>query len=702
MKAAEASLLQLMKKAQQFIIPIYQRTYSWTEKESRQLWDDILRAGSDERIHDYFIGSIVYIEQGQSQVTVQSPLLVIDGQQRITTVTLLLEALACRLGDSEPVEGCSALKIRSYYLQNPLEQGESMFKLMLTQADKTSLNALVTQSALPDDHSVRISQNFELFSNLVDELDEQSVTYLWQGLTKLIVVDVSLTRGQDSPQLIFESMNSTGRELSQADLIRNYVLMGLDPDHQESLYKKHWRPMEVRFGQEAYGAYFDSFMRHYLTVKTGDIPNVKAVYEAFKAYSSTPEATAAGVDSLVEDIERYAHYYCAMAFAQEADSGLRDGFNDLKELRVDVAYPLLLELYADYSTDLLLRDDFLQILRLIESYVFRRAVCSIPTNSLNKTFATFSRGINKDHYLESVTAALLPMPSYRHFPGDDEFTRELITRDLYKFPRSIYFLRRLENFGRKEKVSVEEYTIEHIMPQNKDLSTAWKQSLGPDWKRIHDTKLHTLGNLTLTGYNSEYSDRPFQEKRDMKGGFRNSPLHLNEGLGQIEDWNEKAIDNRAERLAALAVETWALPTLSSAVLELYRTAATSQVGYTIEDHPYLVTAGAARTLFDAFRREILALDPCVTEEFFKNYIAYKAETNFVDIVPQSKRLRLILNMSFPQLSDPKQIARDVTNIGHLGNGDVEVVLDSQEELPYVVGLARQSLELQLSNPEIES
>lgn len=698
MKATEASLLQLLKKSPQFVIPIYQRTYSWTERECLQLWRDVLRAGGAEDIKAHFVGSVVYVEKGLYQVSSQSPLLVIDGQQRLTTVTLLLEALSRHLGDTEPVEGFSAKKIRNYYLLNPLEDGEKAFKLLLTQTDKDSLTALVQQLPTPVQGSVRIQHNFQLFERLVKDLG-QDLSVLCRGLGKLVIVDVSLNREQDNPQLIFESMNSTGRELSQADLIRNFVLMGLEPKHQTELYERHWRPMEVGFGQESYGAYFDAFMRHYLTVKTGDIPNVRAVYEAFKSYAGQPAVEAGGVDALVADVQAYAGYYCAMALGRETDKALAEAFHDLRDLKVDVAYPLLLELYRDYAAETLTPEDFTAALRLIESYVFRRAICAIPTNSLNTTFATFSRSLRKDRYLESMMATFMLLPSYRRFPNDEEFRRELVVRDMYNQPRRSYWLRRLENYGRKERVIVDDYTIEHIMPQNNNLSDAWRQELGDDWQRIHESKLHTLGNLTLTGYNSEYSDNPFAVKRDMvPGGLKASPLKVNEGLGLSQRWDETAIDERAARLSKKAATVWGQPTLDDSLLTEYRPKTRQQESkYVLEDHPQLAAGRPMRTLFDKLRIELLALDPNITEEVLKLYIAFKAETNVVDVVPQASRLRLSINMPFPELSDEKRLAKDVTNLGRWGNGDVEVGLSNEEDLPYVLGLARQSLERQLSS-----
>lgn len=704
MKATEAQLLSLLKKSPQFVIPIYQRTYSWTEKECRQLWDDVVRCGSSDKIGVHFVGSIVYVESGLSQATHQSPLLVIDGQQRLTTVSLLLAALAEAAGaDGEPFDGFSRRKIQNYYLRNPEETGERHFKLLLSQTDKASLTAIVGAGEPPQNPSLRIMANFESFKKWIAE-SKIDLSTVCKGLAKLVVVDVALMRDQDNPQLIFESMNSTGKELSQADLIRNFILMGLEPVLQTRLYEQFWRPMEVDFGQEAYGTHFDSFMRHYLTVMTGEIPNINAVYDAFKEHARATRPNFVDdkthIENLVREIRDYGRHFCAMALGSELDADLKAAFHDLRELKVDVAYPFLLELYHDYKADLISKADLLESVRLVEAYVFRRAVCAIPTNSMNKTFATFTKAVKKDRYFESVQAHFLTMPSYRRFPTDEEFYRDLQTRDLYNFRTRSYWLRRLENYGRKERVLVDEYTIEHILPQNENLSAKWREALGAEWQRVQQTWLHTLGNLTLTAYNSDYSDRPFVDKRDMpdapEKGLKQSPLKLNQGLGSLDSWNENTIKERAEKLANLAVGVWPSPKLAQDILEAYRGKTANGAEYTIKDHPNLLNP-MMQPLFEAFRKAVLALDPCVTEEFLKLYVAYKAETNFVDVIPQAKRLRLSLNMRFSEVNDPKGLCKDVTGLGRWGNGDVDIALSTMEDLPYVIGLVRQSLELQLGN-----
>ena len=706
MKATEAKLLEFMKKSPQFVIPIYQRTYSWTERECRQLWDDIIRTGENEEINAHFVGSIVYIEKGLYSITSQSPLLVIDGQQRLTTLSLLIAALANKLdqlpqGKQELIEGFSPRKLRNYYLVNPEEEGDRHFKLILSNTDRESLIAVVSGNEMPKNHSIRIMKNYERFQEWIEGY-ASNLEVLCKGIAKLIVVDIALSRDQDNPQLIFESMNSTGKELTQADLIRNYILMGLEIKKQTSLYENYWRPMEMDFGQEAYSSDFDSFMRHYLTVKTGRIPRISEVYDAFKEYSMTMRSKGIDIGNIVEDIRRFSRFYCAMTLNQENDKELRVAFNDLKELKVDVAYPMLLEVYDDYQSGLLTKEDFVNVIRLVEAYVFRRNICSIPTNSLNKTFATFVKTVDRTNYLESVKAQFILLPSYRRFPNDIEFVKELKTRDLYNIPRRSYWLRRLENFNRKERVEVDQYTIEHIMPQNPNLSEEWKQELGPEWKMIHETWLHTLGNLTLTGYNSEYSDRSFVEKRDMENGFKDSPIKLNQTLRNIDVWNEGAITERAKALSDIAVKVWESPKLANDVLDGYRPTIKDKNGYTIDDYPFLSPKSTSyvekmRSLFEALRKEVLAMDPVVVEEHLKLYIAFKAETNFLDVVPQSKRLRLSLNMPFSEISDPRGICENVAGVGRWGNGEVEVGFSEIDDLPYIMSLVRQSFERQMNN-----
>ncbi|MDX2375190.1 DUF262 domain-containing protein [Microbacterium sp. LRZ72] len=571
MKAVDANLLQLLKKSERFVVPIYQRVYSWGEAECAQLWNDLVRAGVRTHLNNHFTGSIVYIERDQGTTTSREPDLIIDGQQRVTTVTLLLAALAARLEelpeqDREPVPGFAPQKIRGLYLTNQYESGDDYFKLLLTQRDKDALKAVVRNAPLPDTAS-RVVFNYDYFLRKLREPGVDLVA-VCLGLDKLVVVDVKLTRGMDDPQLVFESMNATGKKLSQADLIRNFVLMDLPPTRQERLYEDYWFPMEREF-QGSNEKRFDEFVRHYLTMKsnTNAIPRIDEIYDAFKAYAFRQEADGVAREELVVDLSRHASWFAAMALGTETDPRLARRFAEI-DLLATVVYPFQLHLYGDYVAGRLPTQAFAQILDVVISYVFRRAVCRIPTNSLNKTFATLASAIDPDNYVEGICARLLTLPDYRRFPTDEEFEESLKTTDMYSIKRRAYFFRKMENYGRKEEVSIADYTIEHIMPQN--ANTAWQTALGDDWQVIHDRYLHALGNLTLTGYNPEYSDRPFLEKRDMAGGFKDSPLRLNQGIGQLDRWGAAEIEQRASSLAVQAARIWPRPVFDEMDLAYYQ------------------------------------------------------------------------------------------------------------------------------------
>lgn len=690
MKASETNFLKFLQGTKQFIIPIYQRKYSWTIQQCRQLWNDIVRAAEDEEVQGHFVGSIVYIEKGLYQISAVPQLLVIDGQQRLTTLSLLLMALARAIEESGKPHEMTKKKIMNYYLVNNEEEDDLYYKLLLTKSDKDTYIQLLADKELSDDYSQRIVDNYNFFANAIRK-SGIDLNKLYRGISKLIIVDIALDRDHDNPQLIFESLNSTGLDLSQADLIRNYVLMQLEPKEQNELYIDYWYPMEKGFGDLNDTALFDRFMRDYLTVKTGRIPNINRVYSSFKEYVQNQKGRH--IKEIVADIYRFSQYFVKLAFQKEKDKEINEVLADINTLKVDVSYPFLLELYDDYENEKLSKGDFIAILKLVESYVFRRAICGVPTNSLNKTFANLSREIDKENYLESVRAAFLLKEGYRRFPNDEEFVRELVIKDVYNFRNRNYLLRKLENHNRKEIIDIESYTIEHIMPQNKNLSPDWRKDLGENWEEIHKTYLHTLGNLTLTRYNSELSDRPFREKRDMEGGFADSPLRLNRGLAKVEVWNKEEIEKRAQSLAKLALEIWEYPQLPEAVLEKYKRSPEDNQGavYTLADHTENLQ-GDLLNLFEHLRKRILNLDSSVREEAKKLYIAYKTATNFVDIIPRKTKLQLSLNIPFDEIHDPRGVCRDVTHLGRWGNGDVEVTLSSFDEIDYVMSLIKQAFE----------
>ncbi|GAA7011236.1 DUF262 and DUF1524 domain-containing protein [Helicobacter pylori] len=688
MKADAIKLLDFIGKSQekQFVIPIYQRVYSWEKEQCKRLWDDITKIGGDDKMDGHFIGSILYVLDSITHSN--NALLIIDGQQRLTTITLLLTALRDHLNDEDEfLEKFSCQKIQNRYLINSDEKDDKRFKFILSEPDRDTLLSLIDENRRkPSEPSSKIMENFKLFEEWIRKNTNQLET-IFKGLDRLMVVKISLKRDKDNPQLIFESMNSKGMELTQTDLIRNYIVMETEIEKQESFYNKYWRAMEEDFKQNE--TLFDRFVRHYLTIKTREIPNINKVYVAFKRYQ---QERGIETEVLLQDLQKYCGYFCQIVFKKEADKDLNKALGFLVDLEMDVIYPLLLELYSDYSDRVLSKADFIPIIALIESYICRRAVCGLGTNSLNKVFPSFTKHIQKDEYFKSLKAHFGSLTEKQRFPKNDEFKNLFITIDFYHFKKNEYFFERLENFDRKERVYTHEYTKEHIMSQK--LTEEWEKDLGENFQEIHDKYLHTIGNLTLTGYNPEYSNKSFQEKQGMEKGFKDSPLRLNQSLRDLESFGEEEIKKRANDLADLALKIWTYPKLDAETLEKYKPKKDKKENKVYDLSSYKF-GSHSRELFDILNKEIKALDERITENFNQDYISYKFSKNFVDIVVQTKDLKLYLNMKFNELQDEKNLARDMTNKGHLGNGDIEVKLETKENIPYCLGLIKQALEKQM-------
>ncbi len=679
MEAKATTLLEFFKQTQtnQFVIPIYQRLYSWKKEQCEQLWDDIIKIGGNDKMGGHFIGSILYVLDGITHS--DNALLIIDGQQRLTTITLLLIALKDHLSDE-----VKRKEIEDHYLINSDKDGDKKFRLILSESDKDTLLSLIDKDRRkPSELSLKIVENFKLFEEWIGENTNKLET-IFKGLEKLTIVWIALKKEKDDPQLIFESMNSKGIELAQTDLIRNYIIMETEIEKQEGFYNKYWRAMEEEFKQNK--KLFDRFVRHYLTIKTREIPNINKVYVALKDYR---QKEGIGIEDLLKDLQKYCGYFCRIVFKKEADKDLKKALGFLVDLEMDVIYPLLLELYSDYKGGVLSKADFIPIIALIESYICRRAVCGLGANSLNKVFPSFTKHIQKNEYFKSLKAHFGYLTNNQRFPNNDEFKNLFITIDFYKFKKNKYFFERLENFERKERVYTREYTTEHIMPQT--LTEEWEKDLGENFQAIHDKYLHTIGNLTLTGYNNEYSNRSFQEKRDMEKGFKDSPLRLNQSLRGLESFGEEEIKKRANDLADLALKIWIYPKLDAETLEKYKPKKDKKEKKVYDLSSYKF-GSHSRELFDILSKEIKALDEKIVENFNQDYISYKFSKNFVDIVVQTKDLKLYLNMKFNELQDEKNLARDMTNKGHLGNGNIEVKLETKENIPYCLGLIKQALE----------
>jgi uncharacterized protein with ParB-like and HNH nuclease domain/predicted transport protein len=693
MEARETDFQRLMNSALQFVVPIYQRTYSWTEKQCKELWRDIISvANSEDRKH--FIGSIVYIDCGVTIIGKPQQKLLIDGQQRITTVSILLCALARYISSNGLEDELGSNKIKNYFLLNNEEKGEDRYKLILTEQDRdTFIYLLEGMEDRLQEPSIRIKENFDLFQKLILE-SNQSVVKIFEGINKLMVVSVALDKNNDNPQLIFESMNSTGKDLSQADLIRNYILMDLTTEDQNRLYTQYWQPMERIFGQQGYVDNFDKFMRDFLTTQSisGRICKIGEVYETFKIYYGNEKDK----EEVLKKLYTYSKYYTAIHLDKESDQDLRSLWRQIVTLDVNVSYPFLMRVYHDFELGIITKKDFITIIQATISYIVRRVICEIPTNSLNKTFATFYKKIKKQKYVQSVLAEYATKDSYRVFPTDEEIREKLLSKNIYILKIKNYILEMLENQSHKEPITITGLglTVEHIMPQNPNLKKEWKEMLGENWEEIQRLYLHTIGNLTLTAYNRELSDRSFEEKKTIKGGFIDSHLRLNNDLCQLDIWNENTIIERTKRITDQIIKIWAYPDIDESDIKEYIENEKTETVYSEIDH-YQSISEEIKEIYEQLERKLLTLDSAIRKEYKKHYIAFKVETNFADIKLFSDYIKIWLNMPFSEIIDEKNICKDVSNIGHLGNGEIEVKIVNVNEVDYVVQLISQALSYQL-------
>ena len=566
LQAGETTLNKLLNTSRQFIVPIFQRNYSWQKSQYEQLWFDILRASKFKEKQNHFIGSIVYIDMGTPAGRPQQ-LLLIDGQQRLTTISILL----CAIKDyvqkfNLETKLINLAKIKNQFLYNSDEIDEDKYKLLLNVQDKETYIKLIDNTIFTvNKPATNIIKCYEFFYERIEDFIKQygQIDEIYAGIFKLSLVSISLDKDSDNPQMIFESMNSTGKDLSQTDLLRNYLLMDLTPEKQTRLYKTYWKPMEELFGEDIYKNdvnKFDYFIRDFLTLKsdTGHICKINNVYENFKRYYLDNNCEKFAV---LKDLFTYAKYYACIDLLQEKDDELKLYWQEFKKLDSHVVYPFLLKLYDDYSRQILIKEDFKKILQVVISYLWRRAICEIPTNSLSKTFATLYQAVDKDDYVNSIIKAFVFKSSYKRFSSDYEVREKLQTKDIYHFRLRKYLLEALENYYHKEPIDLNtaNYTIEHIMPQNIEHNLSWQQMLGENWQEVHSLYLHTLGNLTITGYNAEMSNKSFGEKVNGESGFKHSHLKLNESIVQCDVWNKKAIQRRTNILTDIILKIWKYP-----------------------------------------------------------------------------------------------------------------------------------------------
>ncbi len=559
MNSTVTSILEFLEGPNQFVIPIYQRTYEWKRAQCSQFWEDLLLVGGNQEPKPHFFGSIVYMDPEEPQnIGDARKFLVIDGQQRLTTLSLLISALSRVIQEQGVDIGISPKELSNLYLFNENKKGEARYKQILTKSDKETLICLLEEDReLPTPSSPLLDKNYRFFYS---QCKKTNLEIVYRGIERLEIVSIVLDPNRDEPQSIFETLNTKGLELSETDKIRNYLLIGQTADFQTRLYNDLWYPIEQRFRNK--DQQFNRFMRHYLTLKTRKIPKLSDIYRVFKGHTETvQDSDKLEVEEIVKEISRYSKHYLNIAMLHEEDAQLKACLTDLHELKADAAYPFLLKVYDCYASGKIKKAEVIETMRLIESYIFRRSVCGLSDKFLNHIFVDILCEMNTGdghNYFENLKETFLELQAHRKYPRNREFKLQFTSKDMYNFSRRDYLLRKLENYERKEPIEFDEYTVEHVMPQT--LTDAWKQDLGNSYEYTHETRLNKIGNLTLTGCNSELGNRRFKEKKDMpKEGFRYSPLYLNRSLARAEEWNQITISARARELAERACKIWIYP-----------------------------------------------------------------------------------------------------------------------------------------------
>lgn len=542
MKASETKLQRVIEGTNQYVVPLFQRPYSWDSKEWAVLWDDLVELYEEENPRTHFIGSIVTMPT-QSVPEGVAKFLLIDGQQRFTTTFLLLSAIRDK-ARLLPETGRMAEEIDNTLLKNPYKQESDAFKLLPTQSDRDAFLKIVRGEQFNNDS--QIAKGYRFFERKLKPAGVEKLEKLKQIIvSNLVLVSIVLDR-DDNPHLVFESLNAKGRALSQADLIRNYFFMKIHVDEQEKQYAAHWKPMQDKLGED-----LTEFIRHFL-MKEGGVVKQGEVYFALKERADGKSREEI-IDYLAE-IARYADLYAKLLHPERESSAiLRQQLTMLNRIKVTTAYPFLLNMYRDYAAGSLCESQFSEVLSVLENYLVRRFVCGVPTYGLNKMFpALYAQAKQKPDFIAGLKDSLRT----KQYPRDAEFRERLITSKLYgsseRIEKTKIVLERLEeSFDHQEQVTFDELQIEHVMPQT--LTESWKTALGEDWEATHELLLHTLGNLTLTGYNAPLSNDEFSQKKQILG---QSHLELNKYFGGLAEWGEQAIRQRAEVLAERAVQVW--------------------------------------------------------------------------------------------------------------------------------------------------
>lgn len=590
MKGSESKIVKYMAGSdKRFVIPVYQRNYDWKIENCKQLYDDLIKIVRNHR-KSHFFGGIVsaYDPDG-----IDEEYLIIDGQQRLTTVSLLLLAMYNLMDKGICAAEDTTLKRKIYeeYLVDKYKPEDKRIKLKQVKNDRTAYSKLFKDS----DNYVRESNLTVNYDYFYERIQKQEITIdeLYNAICKLEIINIKLD-SDDNPQMVFESLNSTGLDLSEGDKIRNFILMGLPTKQQEDYYEKYWNPIEVCTKYDV-----SSFIRDYLSIKQQAIPQQKKIYINFKDYVDMNQVET---ESLLKDMLSYAKRYLILLGERTGRNDLDACIYRLNRLETTVTRPFFLEVLRLYDEKKLTIEEVTQVFLITENYLFRRTICDLPTNALNKIFLMLHKEIirydnTEENYVEKLKYALISKKERSRFPNDEEFAEMFSTKQIYLMnsKSKIYLFERLENAGTLEDKDVYRhcdegtYSIEHIMPQH--LTPSWQKELGEDYEQIHDEWLHRVGNLTLTAYNSRYSNNSFQEKKTMKNGFEDSGIRMNTWIAKKDHWTLNEIQERSQYLSDRALSIWNYP------ITEFKPAEKQMEAYTLQDDEELTGRLIAKFTF---------------------------------------------------------------------------------------------------------
>ncbi|MCH3881704.1 DUF4268 domain-containing protein [Tenacibaculum aquimarinum] len=563
MKANELPINNFLQAANvQFVIPVYQRNYDWSTKECSELINDIVAVQTDQR-GTHFIGSIVFIHEGIYSTSEVKELVIIDGQQRLTTINILYVALY-RFAKENNLNS-EADRLYNMFLTNQYVEQESS-KLKLKQTDQNSLAFKSIMNATENEFGgySNVIENYNFFRSIIT-IDNFEI--IKNGLKRLIFVEISLERDKDDPQRIFESLNSTGLELSQSDLIRNFILMDLEPKDQSRIFEQIWNPIEENAKDLVkQKSMVSDYIRDYLTLKSKKIPNKNKVYAEFKKLYKNKKSEI--YQQELENIKSLsAHYKRFINPSYVSDSEIKKELEYISRLEINVAFPFLLQVFEDKENGIIDKIELVKILKLIQSYTWRRFIVGLPTNALNKIFMSLYADVDTENYYDSIEISLLKKKGSSKFPTNEDLRTALKDKDLYNIQAKNrkYMFEMIENFNNREYVdtSNENITIEHIFPRNPHVK--WNTELKPeDYFEFKEKRLNTIGNLTLSGNNGALSNKAFSEKQTMnidgkEQGYEFSRLWLNTYLKSIDNWTIEKYNERFEIIYERFLQIWEYP-----------------------------------------------------------------------------------------------------------------------------------------------